>query len=278
MVGTGAKVRAIETVLTIIQDTHVDKKERECLYNSLKKYIYDEKFTPDLFAIKLMCLDCLQRMYTINKDGERVIDKKLSQRQLTSLRLHCTALAVHGINSIKQRPKSKLVKMDYEKAAELITEKLEQLEKLMPLEAWQLNETMNQKHGVLQSIQESHLLLNILVIEAINLKLSAYERLRAETRDLDTIMSVLTFKENKSRLPLNLSELQEAGLLEKVPIDPFSGKPIEYKKLDDNFTVYSYGVDFDDDGGVRMVDFDRHNGDLVMWPVKKYKEAVPKQK
>ncbi|GAH35951.1 unnamed protein product, partial [marine sediment metagenome] len=109
-------------------------------------------------------------------------------------------------------------------------------------------------------------------------KFSAHERLRAQARALDMIMSVLTFKENKGRLPLNLSELQEAGLLEKVPIDPFSGKPIKYKKLDDNFTVYSYGLDFDDDGGERKVQFSEQNGDLVAWPVKKYEETVLKQK
>jgi hypothetical protein len=278
MVGISAKVQAIETVIMIIQNTQIDKKKREYLYNSLKKYIDDKEFTPDLLAMKLMCLDCLQRMYIFDKDGRRVMDERSSREQLTSLRLRCTALMFLGSDSIKQPHKSELVQMDYEKAKELITEKLEQLEKVMALEAWQLNEIMNQEQGVLQSIQESHPLLNILVIEAINLKLSVYERLRAETRALDTIMSVLTFKENKGRLPLNLSELQEAGLLEKIPIDPFSGKSIEYKKLDDNFTVYSYGLDFDDDEGVRVVDFDIHNGDLVMWPVKKYKEIVPKQK
>jgi hypothetical protein len=278
MVGISIKTQAIETVLMIIQNTHIDGKKREYLYNSLKKYIDDEEFTPDLFAMKLMCLDCLQRMYILNKDGQRVMDEKSSRRQLAQLNLHCLALRMLGYVSIEQHHKSELIQMDYEKAKELITEKFEQLEKLMSSEAWQLNETMNQKHGVLQSIQESHPLLNILVIEAINLKLSAYERLRAQTLALDTIMSVLTFKENKGRLPLNLSELQEAGLLEKIPMDPFSGKPIEYKKLDDNFTVYSYGFDFDDDGGVRMVDYAGSGGDIVVWPMEKYKEPVPKQK
>jgi hypothetical protein len=84
-------------------------------------------------------------------------------------------------------------------------------------------------------------------------------------------MGVLTFKENNGRLPLDLGELQKAGLLEKIPIDPFSGKPIVYKKLGDNFTVYSYGFDFEDDGGVRVVDYNGSNGDIVVWPVKKYK-------
>lgn len=277
MVGMSVKAQAIETALMIIQNTQIDRKEREYLYNSLKKYIDDEEFTPDLLAMKLMCLDCLQRMYIFNQDGQRVMDEQSSLKQLILLRLRCQGLMMLGYVSVEHRHKSELVQMDYEKAKDLLTKGLEQLERVMALEAWQLNETMNQEQGILQSIQESHPLLNILAIEAINLKF-VYERMRAQTRALDTIMSVLTFKENKGRLPLNLSELQEAGLLEKVPIDPFSSKPIEYKKLDDNFTVYSYGLDFDDDGGERKVQFSEQNGDLVAWPVKKYEEAVFKRK
>ncbi len=278
MLGMSVKAQAIETVLMTIQNAQIDKKERECLYHSLKKYIDDEEFIPDLLAMKLICLDCLQRMYIFNQDGQRVMDEQSSRKQLILLRLRCQGLMMLGYVSVEQRHKSELVQMDYEKAKELLTKGLEQLERVMVLEAWQLNETMNQEQGILQSIQESHPLLNILAIEAINLKFSAHERLRAQVRALDMIMSVLTFKENKGRLPLNLSELQEAGLLEKVPIDPFSGKPIEYKKLDDNFTVYSYGLDFDDDGGERKVQFSEQNGDLVAWPVKKYEETVLKQK
>lgn len=282
MVGISVKAQAIETFLMIVQNTRIDRKEREYLYNSLKKYIDDEKFTPDLLAMKLMCLDCLQRMYIFNQDSQRVMDEQSSRKQLILLRLHCQGLMMLGYVSIKQPHKSELVQMDYEKAKDLLTKGLEQLERVMALEAWQLNETMNQEQGILQSIQESHPLLNILAVEAINLKFSAHERLRAQARALDMIMSILTFKENKGRLPLNLSELQEAGLLEKVPIDPFSGKPIEYKKLNDNFTVYSYGLDFDDDGGKRRsfgdFPFNEQNGDLVAWPVKKYEEAVFKRK
>jgi hypothetical protein len=276
-VGVSVKVGAIETVLIIVQNTHIDKMKREYLYNSLKKYIGDEELTPDLSATKLICLDCLQRMYILNKNGERVIDKRSSQIQYHYLRLRCTSLVFGSYNITKQQKEPKFVKMNYEKAAELITKKLDRLEKWISLEAWQLNEIMNQKNGILQNIQESHPLLNFIVLDAINLKLQGYERLRVQTLALDIIMSVLTFEENNGRLPLNLSELQEAGLLKKVPIDPFSGRPMVYKKLDDNFTVYSYGFDFDDDGGVRMVDYDRHNGDIVVWPVKKYKEPTPKQ-
>lgn len=277
LVGVSVKASAVRTVLMIIQNTQIDKKEREYLYNSLKKYIDDEKFTPDLLAMKLKYLDCLQRMYTTNKNGEKEINKQSSQIQYQLLRLRCTSSVFCDYGLTKRLYKPKSVKMNYEKAAELIAEKLNRLEKWMALDAWQLNEIINQKDGILQKIQDLHPLLYISVIEALTVKLSAYERLHAQSLALDVTMSVLTFKENTGRLPLNLNELQEAEVLMKIPIDPFSGKPIVYKKLDGDFTVYSYGLDFDDDGGVRRVNHDVHNGDIVVWPVEKYKEPTPRQ-
>jgi len=50
------------------------------------------------------------------------------------------------------------------------------------------------------------------------------------------------------RLPGNLSELVPV-YLESVPIDPFDGNELRYKRLDTGFVVYSIGEDLIDDGG-----------------------------
>ena len=47
----------------------------------------------------------------------------------------------------------------------------------------------------------------------------------------------------------SLGELVPA-YLEAVPMDPFDGKEIKYKKLDKGYIVYSVGEDMIDDGGV----------------------------
>ena len=51
------------------------------------------------------------------------------------------------------------------------------------------------------------------------------------------------------KLPENLDELVGEGLLESVPVDPFSGEPVKYSQDDDGFTLYSLGADEKDDGG-----------------------------
>ena len=53
-------------------------------------------------------------------------------------------------------------------------------------------------------------------------------------------------------------------------MDPYSDKPLVYKRLDNSFTLYSLGADFDDDGGTpsNWGEGDK-GGDAVFWPVTK---------
>jgi hypothetical protein len=60
----------------------------------------------------------------------------------------------------------------------------------------------------------------------------------------------------------------EADLLKKLPMDPFSDKPLVYKRTADGFMLYSLGADFDDDGGLHSRwGQDKTGGDHVFWPV-----------
>jgi len=53
-----------------------------------------------------------------------------------------------------------------------------------------------------------------------------------------------------------------------LPIDPFSNKPFVYKQTRDNFTLYSFGADFDDDGGLHSKwGIGDEGGDQVFWPL-----------
>lgn len=89
------------------------------------------------------------------------------------------------------------------------------------------------------------------------------------------IVAIQKFKQGKGYLPDNLQELVLSGDLASVPIDPFSGREIVYKITDNGFTLYSFGPDFDDDGGVQGKDRTgkilkwADNGDTVFWPGEK---------
>jgi hypothetical protein len=53
----------------------------------------------------------------------------------------------------------------------------------------------------------------------------------------------------KKSWPESLDVLVREKLLDAVPIDPFDGQPIRYRRTKDGIVVYSVGVDLKDDGG-----------------------------
>jgi hypothetical protein len=88
-------------------------------------------------------------------------------------------------------------------------------------------------------------------------------RAKARTRALLATTAVLAYKRDRGQLPETLEELTEIGYLKAVPIDPFSDGPLVYRKVGDDFVMYSVGADFEDDDGTGSGDSD---GDYVFWP------------
>ncbi|MBW7990329.1 MAG: hypothetical protein FVQ84_09995 [Planctomycetes bacterium] len=89
-------------------------------------------------------------------------------------------------------------------------------------------------------------------------------------------LAIQRWRLEKEEYPTTLDELIEAGYLKELPKDPYSDKALIYKKIEDNFVLYSIGRNFKDDGGKV---FEEHGdvqewgtfeeGDAVFWPVAK---------
>lgn len=94
-----------------------------------------------------------------------------------------------------------------------------------------------------------------------------------------TILALERWKLDKGRYPSCLDELVEGGYISSVPMDPYSDGPLIYKPIEDNFTLYSVGPDFDDDSGQlgqgsdgkrsSLNKWNFEDGDAVFWPVYK---------
>jgi hypothetical protein len=101
-------------------------------------------------------------------------------------------------------------------------------------------------------------------------------RTRVGQAGLIATLSVLRFQKENGRLPESLDELQEKKYFLKMPMDPFSDKPLVYRKTDDGFTLYSVGLNFTDDSGVmgkgskgKPTLWNDKDGDAVFWPKEK---------
>jgi hypothetical protein len=74
-------------------------------------------------------------------------------------------------------------------------------------------------------------------------------RKHAHVRCLATLLAVERFRRAEGRWPARLEELVPR-FLKAVPLDPFDGKPLRLRRLEDGLIVYSVGEDRSDDGGV----------------------------
>jgi hypothetical protein len=90
-----------------------------------------------------------------------------------------------------------------------------------------------------------------------------------------TIIALKRYKNDIGEYPESLDELVSKNYLKEVPIDPFSGESLIYKKTDGDFILYGVGENFEDEGGEVVRDDNGRikkfasEGDWVFWPVEK---------
>lgn len=89
-------------------------------------------------------------------------------------------------------------------------------------------------------------------------------RLIAQQRGTRTVLELFAYRDHMGALPDSLEAL--AG---DFTIDPFSGRPFVYRRTDDGFTLYSVGLNRQDDGGRHDPKFgeEKTGGDFVFWPI-----------
>jgi len=93
-------------------------------------------------------------------------------------------------------------------------------------------------------------------------------RIRAEEQALITTLAVLRYNTESDGYPVMLQQLVSSGYIKELPMDPFSDRPLVYKQTGRGFTLYSFGADFDDDGGLHSKwGSGEEGGDQVFWPV-----------
>ncbi len=101
---------------------------------------------------------------------------------------------------------------------------------------------------------------------------------KSQYEALLTVLALQRWRLDKGAYPDRLEELVKGSYLKELPTDPYSDKPLVYKKTDDDFALYSVGENFKDDAG-EVVRYPRTGeiarwgfqffGDAVFWPVPK---------
>jgi hypothetical protein len=118
-----------------------------------------------------------------------------------------------------------------------------------------------------------------LLLPAVDKMCLASWRKHAQVRCLAVLIGVERYRQANRRWPNRLDELKPS-FLKEVPLDPFDGKPLRYRRLGDGVIVYSVGEDRIDNGGVLdRKDPRRKGADLGyrLWDVERRRQAPAKK-
>jgi hypothetical protein len=141
------------------------------------------------------------------------------------------------------------------------------VEKASSLSPWQYNKNDTRLKTEIELIKKSNPFINLLA-PAHDRVMHISARAPAQRNAIIAILGLIRYKADMGYFPENLSQLVAANYIKAVPNDPYSGGPMVYKRMDDSFILYSFGEDFDDDGGTPSDwGHGEEGGDQVFWPV-----------
>ncbi len=268
LVGVASRPLALENVRMIIANEDINPLLMT-RFQKLFENTVDCNYTKfDFIRDKLWVLDVVQQIFTDDgrgggyipryffkkmffQDGELdyalsiMLEEKVDTASWKRLERRSTTEQVEQYYNLLERACS-LSPLQYERDIEGIKTSIEQIKKTNPL------------------IRTFSPAIDRLVYIAA--------RARAELDASIAILGILRYKADTQKYPDSLSQIVTAGYIKNIPIDPYSDKSIVYKQVGDGFTLYSFGSDFDDDGGTPSKWGEgEKGGDQVFWPVEKSK-------
>ena len=288
LVGVALKKMGCEQIIQIVATKKLSLEEIKSLEQKLSALYSENDRDFDLTAERLMFLDVVQHMFTQGgPGGGHFVPGSISVIQEDIDYVDDLFDDFFDYFSIGN---SKIVKnITYVGAGLLhagrddtltqayrLFDRQEELLKMTPYQQYLLNSGREFDDDELLSSLPEHKYFLIHWFSPAVIKISERVNLdRISKRALFTILALEKWRLERGNYPEALDELFETGLLEQLPMDPWSDKPLVYKRTDDGFMLYGVGRNFKDDHGKIVRDNNGNisllseEGDMVFWPVTK---------
>ena len=275
LVGIAIEALSTRAIREILSEYEIDSAFLAKLDSDLAALISEEDFVFKFEGERLFMYDEIQRCFTEDIFGGHL-----------SLRIFSTLEALTELGSVdlsrsfweeihfKQIPHILFTHPDKKETRAMTGRYYDYMARISRKNPAQLRAEGIDINNEAMKIIEGNMLLETLAPNLGMLIRLGY-RSKADSFATVTIIALLQYEQDKGELPDSLEELKEAGLLSEIPVDPWSDEPLIYKKIAGDFTLYSVGENFVDDGGVIGVDnigrkyIWSANGDAVFWPVEK---------
>ncbi len=295
LVGIAIEAISVQTIRDILSEHEIDSATLAKLQNDFEQMLLREDFAVSLIAEKMATYDVIQRTFTDGLGNGHIIparfekllpdvlvisagparggsvsaDEEQQPGFLSGLML-LIRLSADSVCSFAKNTGYILFmhpdKQQTLRAAQQVYDYWETLKVKAPAQI--RAEGINPEKEAMEIIKGNLLLEKLVpVLDRIT---EIVHRHKVNVEATLAIMAILRYYRDTGDYPKDLQELITAGYLKQLPIDLYSDKPLVYKRIGDDFTLYSLGADFDDDGGLRSKwGQGKEGGDQIFWPVPK---------
>ncbi|MHC4336827.1 MAG: hypothetical protein ACYSTG_02615 [Planctomycetota bacterium] len=282
LVGMSFEALATQSLRDILSEYEIDSIVLTKLQKDLEQMVAGEDFIVSFETEKLFVYDVIQRCFTEGRfGGGHICLGELS-------RLEDLGMINSGDFSIFEKFWAELPHILFTHPNKQETREMAERYYAFWKKMARKSPASTRSEGIDLKSQSSEIIKGNILLEILAPRFGrvieiSYHK-RTEFRALVTIIGLLRYKSDKGCYPENLQELMTAGYLNELPMDPWSDRPLVYKKTDDDFTLYSVGEDFEDDGGEVIRDYDGRvrmwegEGDAVFWPVPELETPEERQK
>ena len=308
LVAIAVESETIRTVLRILTEVEIEAEVLADFHGRFEKLVEKNRFGLRFDGEELSWLDEVQRSFTAGTGGGHVIPKRL-RTIYDFMNFPVVLVDVDDGSSIQpKRARPNWFKRRVVDAREMVdlavvvsktigglvkktcsilffhpdkgdtTEKLEELFDYFELVAaktpFELRQDQIESYDVVESMIKGNIFLEVVLANSGAIRVIDLSwRSKAQAEGCIATIGALRYKQEMGDFPNRLEYLIEVGLLKRLPMDPYSDKPLVYRKTNEGFTLYSVGENFTDDGGKMFMD-DKgivkmwaEDGDTVFWPV-----------
>ncbi len=282
LVGIAIHALSTQSILVILDNQHVDTRLLKDLQTRLEEIIDEDTYTINCEAERFFVLDFIQRCYTNNGRGTGYMIPDRVQEFMG--RINGAKVSVQSNDEAEEALKfgeflaisiASANRRQVMREVEKFYDSFEKYATKTPWQSHKENVDFEMGLGSWSSLKQARYWPVSMLTPTFGVGSKAGYCWKAQVDAVITTLAVIRFKQSTGNCPENLEGLVVAGYLKKVPSDPFSDKPLVYKKTDGNFILYSVGLDFKDDGGKVYRDEKGKvrlwgdEGDTVFWPVQK---------
>ncbi len=264
LAGYGARAVALETSRMILAHEEINSSLLANFQNRLEEFTQDDALGFDFTAERLFAKDAIQCIFTDDgQGGGHVAQCAFKTFMFSGGKIEST---------ISRQPVStesdikRWRKLERRKTTAQVEQYYDLCEQVCSQLPWQYRSTSVLRIRI-EMLQMRNPFIKMLSPGIENLVAIAGRALVDRDATV-TILAILRYKDDMEQFPDTLLELVNSGYLKAVPADAFSFDPLSYRRTGDNFLLYSFGADFDDDGGTPSKwGKGKQGGDQVFWPV-----------